>query len=438
MIQDSLFDLIVLKFKLRTSKNKAIAFGLYLGEIQFLKNIISAWIDQMQNYPIVIAHEREETYEEFMQVFPSLKNVYHIYLCRLNQNIFSRKEIKLYMSSDANGLQNIYSIYSFHGQPSKGLTFSRGKLDAYDALFLYGPLQKEALEHFVKTELGNNKPDYLSLYEIGYTKSDDVINGCWKRNEVLKSLELPVNNSTVLYAPAFNKNASLRNHGLEIIKELCSNINFNVIAKLPVDCLLPTENEYPNGGVNWFIELSKFEKKYVNFRLYKKNQIDPVLEAADVLVTCVSSVSFEFLALNKPVVFLNTPKFYSHYLKELLPNTNMDGWEELSFINGGKEFGIVVDTPQQLEEAIYKSLHKQEKQSNLLERLLYNPGKATDAAIEQLKKISMKNVITSRPPMPTYFSFERLYKQVIPLRTKSMIGFLFKEPNKGLKKPTNN
>ncbi|MEI2709172.1 MAG: hypothetical protein V9E96_09190 [Chitinophagaceae bacterium] len=92
-------------------------------------------------------------------------------------------------------------------------------------------------------------------------------------------------------------------------------------------------------------------------------------------------------------------------MKELLPNTNMDGWEELSFINGGKEFGIVVDTPQQLEEAIYKSLHKQEKQSNLLERLLYNPGKATDAAIEQLKKISMKNVITSRPPMPTYFSF---------------------------------
>lgn len=433
MIKDSLFDLIVLKIKLKASRKKAIVFGLYLGELQFLKNIIKTWDIQMEGYPMVMAHESSDTFEEFMQVFPEIKNVHHVFLRRINQQIFSRHEIGLYISSDGRGVQNIYSIYSFHGQPSKGLTFSRGKLDAYDALFLYGPLQKEALGYFIKTELGNKKPDYLSLYEIGYTKSDDIINGYWERGNILGSLGLPVNKSTVLYAPAFNKHASLRNHGLEIIKELCSNTNFNVIAKLPVDCLQPPENEYANGGVNWFAELNKLEKQYANFKLYKENQIDPVLAAADVLVTCVSSVSFEFLALNKPVVFFNTPKFYSHYLKEFLPVTNINGWENLSFINGGKEFGITVDVPQQLILAINESLKKQ-NQHNFLSRLLYNPGNATAAAIEQLKKFSRESVISTRPSVPTYFSFERLCRQVIPLRLKLGLTFLFKELNKVLKK----
>jgi SAM-dependent methyltransferase len=429
MINKNLIKLIALKIKLRLNQKKAVVFGLYVGELQFLKNIIQKSYTELKN-PIIIAHENEKTFEEFSATFPEIVNNFeHVKLSDIKRNIFTDKELGLYISSEAIGIANIYSVYPFHGQPSKGLTFVGGKLDNFDALFLYGQLQKEAFEHFVKTQLKNKKPTHLSLYEIGYTKSDDVINGKWKKSEVLKELGLPQNKITVLYAPAFNKNASLREFGLEIIKVLCSNASFNVIAKLPIDCLQPQENEYANGGVNWFFELSQLEKQFENFRLFKNNQIDPVLEASDVLITCVSSVSFEFMALQKPVVFINTPLFYSKYLKKHVPEIDMTGWEKFSFVNGGKEFGVTVDKPEELPSAIYSSLKTtdQLKQTDKLKNyLLYNPGKATEATIKQIQKILSENRKTLRPRISTFFSYKHLRCYFIK-KSKSIVLKTFKK-----------
>src|ERR1035437_4658380 len=217
MINKNLIGLIKLKIKLRLKGKKAIIFGLYLGELQFLENIIRESYAKLKN-PLIIAHQNEKTFEEFSSTFPDLtKKVEHVKISDLAKNIFTDKEISLYISSEACGIDNIYSVYTFHGQPSKGLTFSHGKLDNFDALFLYGQLQRETLEHFIKTQLNNIKPSSLFLYDIGYPKSDDLLNGKWKRDEVLKELGLPQEKTTILYAPAFNEGASLREFGLEII-----------------------------------------------------------------------------------------------------------------------------------------------------------------------------------------------------------------------------
>lgn len=427
MINKNFVKLIILKIKLKFSGKKAIVFGLYLGELQFLKNIIQKSYTELKN-PIIIAHENEKTFEEFSLIFPDLtKKVKHIKIKHLEAHIFTDKEVNLYITSDGLGLDNIYSIYVFHGQPSKGLTFTHGKLDCFDALFLYGQLQEEALNYFIKTQLNNIKPAYLSLYKIGYTKSDELLNGKWKRDEVLKELNLPKDKVTVLYAPAFNENASLREFGLDIIKTLCSNIDFNVIAKLPVDCLRPQEDEYANGGINWFFELSELEKKFKNFKLFKDNQIDPALAASDVLVTCVSSVSFEFLALKKPVVFINTPLFYSNYLKKHIPGIDIKSWENLSFVNGGKKFGITVDQPKDLVKAIYVSLNDVDtnKKTKLVDYLLYNPGKATDIAIKQIQQILFENKKTTRSHKSFFYS-KKIYKR-ISIKIKLLISRFIKK-----------
>ena len=51
------------------------------------------------------------------------------------------------------GLDGVYSIVLFHGQPSKGLTFSPEVLNSFDAPLLTVPMHREALDDFVSERL---------------------------------------------------------------------------------------------------------------------------------------------------------------------------------------------------------------------------------------------------------------------------------------------
>jgi len=411
-----LLRIALLKLKLRFSKNKTVVFGLYLGELQFLKNIIELILKEQNELNIIIAHESNATYEEFCRHFEKYKNkVIHISKSLLSRKIFSEKEIDCYISSDGNGINNVTSIYTFHGQPSKGLTFEFGKLNSYDALFLYGPLQKEALEHFINTKLNGQFPEHITTFDVGYSKSDDLVNGKWSREKVLSKLNLPPEKKTILYAPAFNEYASLREYGPEIITKICALKDYNVIVKLPIDCLRPAENQYANGGVDWFSKISEFRIKFENFRLYEENQIDPVLEASDILITCVSSVSFEFLVLNKPVIFIDTPRFFTHYLPKIIPHTDTTDWENLTFINGGKEFGTEVfdlnEIPIAIESALNTYPIQQEEHKKITDRLLFNPGRGAEKSVQIIIQIIDSKSIYKRDKV-TFSILETIFNRI--------------------------
>jgi hypothetical protein len=294
-----------------------------------------------------------------------------------------KKNITLFLNTEFQPLPGVFGICLFHGQSAKGVTFPYYKLwERFDAFFMYGPLHRESYESEVVKHLGE-VPAKPAVYEIGYPKSDDLINGKYSRDDFLRNMGLDAGRKTVIYAPAFNEGASLRCFGTEIIERLCD-MPVNVLAKLPIDCLQPLGDEYATGGVNWFERLAHYQGKYKNFRLVRDMKIDAALAASDIMVTCISSVGMEFLAIGRPVIFFNAPGYFSGYLKRLLPNADVEELSRKNYVNGGHEWGLVIDTPDELPRAVSEVIEHPElypkDPEKLRSYLLYNPGRATDAA----------------------------------------------------------
>jgi SAM-dependent methyltransferase len=394
----------VLRFKLRLlfkGRKRAIAFDLPFGELQFIQNIIKKYVKRFPKDIVCIVHNGK-TKTEFEKLLPELKNkVCHISRDALLKGFYNELDIFITSEQYSQGVNGIYSICVFHGQPAKGLTFTKEIINSFDAFFLYGPLHRQAFEEFIKKHFGGVVPPHMNLYEIGCSKSDDLLAGVYKREDTLFNLGLNTEKKTVLYAPAFNEGASLQEFGLEIIKLISEDNQYNVIAKLPIDSYQPVTNLYATDGIDWFNKIKEMEKKYLNFRIYVDFQIDKILACSDVLITCVSSVGFEFFALEKPVIFIDTPKFFSKFLKQRFPDENTASWMNRTTVNGGKEFGLVVKDIYKLPEAIETVLSHPEmypkQKSRLKKILLYNPGRATEAAVDKMNDLLQSGLKSNRP-----------------------------------------
>ncbi len=393
---------LLVKARLKTTKKVIMAFGIpSMGELQFIKPIIMEYTRRNPESMIVFIHQNN-TIRAFKKTSPSLAQ-HALHLHRIVFELLSFSEINLFLTSEQYdlGLNGIYSITTCHGQAAKGLSFVPGVIDTFDALFLNGPIHREAFDLFVADFLNGTPPAHMELFEIGYPKSDNLLNGLYSRKDTENELNLDVSKKTVLYAPAFNEGASLRECGLEVIELLARQHKYNVIVKLPVDCWNPTSNYYATGGVNWFEKIRELEAAFPDLRLFSDYQIDPLLDCADVLVTCISSVSFEFLALSKPVIFINTPKYFTDFLQKRFPDMDISSWAERNTVNGGKEFGLTIDSFHDLPDAIDTVLANPEnyprRQEKLKNYLLYNRGHASKAAVDRIEELLNKNVKTKRP-----------------------------------------
>jgi CDP-glycerol glycerophosphotransferase (TagB/SpsB family) len=223
----------------------------------------------------------------------------------------------------------------------------------------------------------------LRLVPTGYGKSDAVISGRFDGSAIAREWGLDPSRRTVLYAPAFNKGASLREFGPELVETLLAANAYNVLAKLPEDVFEPNASAAATGGNDWRARFLALEAAHPSFRLVRDYRVDRALAVADVLVTCVSSVSFEMLALGKPVIFVDTPRFYDAYLKEIFPDRATEGWRHRTTINAGREFGTVVNDYRNLPAAV-ESAQCVRTTEELQRELLYHPGRAIDAMLLNL------------------------------------------------------
>ena len=194
-------------------------------------------------------------------------------------------------------------------------------LEINDALFLYGPLHRQALDEHLSIR-GLTLPPHLSVFDIGYTKSDDLLNNRFDRKSYLEALGLDCTKGTILYAPAFNEGASMREFGVDVLRVLCAMDGYNVLAKLAAACLNPISDLYSTGGVDWFKTIGQLEQDYPNFRLVRDISADPAMASSDVMITCISSIGFEFLALGKPVIYMDTPRYFTECLPRAFPEIN--------------------------------------------------------------------------------------------------------------------
>ncbi len=410
---------------MQKNKKRTLAFGLAsIGEFQFFEKILKKYLETYYNDNVYIIHYKE-TNNALKQSIPEIyKRIIHISYKNI-ENYKTDFDIFLTTEQYILGIENVYSICLFHGQPSKGLTFNKNIINSFDAFFLYGKLHKNTYYDFIKT-FSLKHPKTLELFEVGYSKTDELFNNRFDKNEFLSSLKLDISKKTILYAPAFNEYASLREIGIEIIEEIASLTNYNIIAKLAIDCLEPTTNYYATGGIDWFTEIGKLQKKYSNLILYKELNINKALLCSDILITDISSVSFDFLVLDKPVIFINTPKFFSIYLQKYYPEANTKSWENEIYTNGGKEFGISIDNVSEFKNAIFEVENNPNKyplnKEKINDILLYNKGKGAEKAVDKINELLVKKVKTKRKKA----KHKLYYKQRIKNLIKKKLNLLIK------------
>ncbi|MCP4784533.1 MAG: hypothetical protein GY878_13355 [Fuerstiella sp.] len=272
----------------------------------------------------------------------------------------------------------------FHGLPAKGGTFVSEQWRFFDGAFLIGPLQERMFEDFRSS---SRRSAELWGRRIGLIKSDALLNGKIDRTEVICSLGIDADQPTVLYAPSWESGASLRSNGTGICERLAEQ-PWNTIVKLHPMSYFPSTEVKASGGVDWIERLASFESD--RFRHASRADITPLLAAADVLVTDVSSVAFEAILIDMPVVFLDCPEFFRQTVGEMYGLSEREARDSLEF-NCGRDAGAVVTSPDELVTAINFALADPTAQAAEREQvraeLVFNPGRAATVAAEALVEL---------------------------------------------------
>jgi hypothetical protein len=143
---------------------------------------------------------------------------------------------------------------------------------------------------------------------VGYPKLDPLVNRTIDALAVRTALALPADRPTVLYAPTWSSASSLHVAGEAIIETLLEN-GCNVIAKLHDNCFL--KGDRFAGQIDWGVRLQRFDRSPA-FRLPRTADSNPLMAAADLVITDHSSIGFEAFAVDLPVIVFEAPDLARH------------------------------------------------------------------------------------------------------------------------------
>jgi hypothetical protein len=138
---------------------------------------------------------------------------------------------------------------------------------------------------------------------VGYPKLDRLAGGAVDGKEIRDALGLDPGKPTVLYAPTYSPASSLHLAGEEIVLGL-ANAGFNVLVKLH-DRSLDTDPRY-TAGIDWRTRMRAIETRG-DVHYVEGPDASPYLAAADLMVTDHSSVGFEYLILDRPLIVFDVP-----------------------------------------------------------------------------------------------------------------------------------
>lgn len=393
-----IFDFLLFVFSARVLGRKVVIFHLpMLGELPYILPLLER-LSNTKGYAVGVACS------EYLEIIGHLKDrLGHATCQRVHLtdirfvNLFGALT-HLYVTAEQfhPTPAQIYSICIFHGQPSKGITFSKAVLQNFDSFFFIGPLHRRALERFLRQ---NSHIEYLpDIVEAGYPKTDSLFHRCYDRDTVLIGLGLNPMFPTVLYAPAFNEFATLRTIGEELIEAVTEIEGVNLVIKLAPDSIRTKNNIYATGGICWEERLARFEDD--RCRIVGDLDINPFLVAADVMVTDVSGVAWDFHLLGKPVIYYDCPEFYEKCVTRFDASLTLEECLADDSINAGRNYGITVKDLKELRQRIVDLVGF--RNSSACDppeptSLVYNPGCAINATLAEMEQIASNGFAMRRP-----------------------------------------
>jgi hypothetical protein len=210
---------------------------------------------------------------------------------------------------------------------------------------------------------------------IGYPKVDCLVDGSLDRAAIQRSLGLDPTAPTVLYAPTWSPYSSLHSMGVDVIRAL-GRLGVNVVVKLHDRSYDRTARG--SDGVDWRERLNRLARDWP-VHVAEDFDASRYLFVADTIVTDHSSVGFEFMLLDRPVVVIDCP--------ELIEKAHI----ALDKVRLLRHASAVVTEPNQIARAVRRELDDPDRLSAerraVAADLFYRPGSATTRAVECLYEV---------------------------------------------------
>lgn len=211
---------------------------------------------------------------------------------------------------------------------------------------------------------------------IGYPKLDRLASGGFDGAAIRASLGLRTGRPTALYAPTYSEASSLHLAG-EAIAGALAGAGFNVIVKLH-DRSLDPDPKY-TGGIDWRARFMAMEQagEPGRIRFVDMPDASPLLAAADCLVTDHSSIGFEYLVLDRPLLVFDAPD---------LPRVARINPEKVALLRSA---ATVVRTPAELAAAAVRAVEHGDNlaaaRRRVADSLFFDPGGATARAVHLIR-----------------------------------------------------
>jgi hypothetical protein len=210
---------------------------------------------------------------------------------------------------------------------------------------------------------------------IGMPKVDCLVDGSLDRDDELLSLGIDHNRRTVLYAPTWTPYSSLNVMGEEVVRQLVE-AGYAVIVKLHDHSRDP--EFVHSGSVDWRARLEPILRQGGGCLANGSNAC-PYLAAADVLITDHSSVGFEYMLLNRPLVRIEMP--------ELIARTSIHPDYVALMADASTTVRDAAETVAAVDQSLADPALQSPARTAVTEELFYKPGTATARAVKELYEV---------------------------------------------------
>ena len=255
-------------------------------------------------------------------------------------------------------------IQIFHGMSFRNRAI-RPETDGADHYFLFGPYMKRGFD-----ESGILAADDPRSVEIGFPKTDRLLDGSLDRAEMLAAHGVSGDRPVVLYAPTGERHNSMETMGEELIAKLGAVDRYDLLVK---------PHDHPHSTVDWWDRLAPLESEHV--RLVHERDVIRTLSIADLLITDASSVANEYALLDRPIVFIDVPELFELTLRKKA-RLDLETWGR----RGGEVVAGVSDALVAVEAGLADPGARSDVRRAIVADLFFNPGHATAAAMDWISR----------------------------------------------------
>jgi CDP-glycerol glycerophosphotransferase (TagB/SpsB family) len=261
-------------------------------------------------------------------------------------------------------------VQTFHGVAGKYRTVYDSPADSmrgWDRLFF---INKRRLQNFIDT--GAVDADSPAIRLIGMPRLDCLVDGTLQRDAIVTSLGVDPSRKTVLYAPTWSRYSSVATMGEDIVKRLGA-AGYAVIVKLHDRSR--QADDYHSGGVDWGARLEPLLQATGGVLATGSNS-SSYLMAADVLITDHSSVGFEYLLLDRPLIRIHVP--------ELLEKTDIEPVYVQLMAEAATSVNDIDELCAAVDENFAEPSSKSASRTYVASEMFYKPGTATSRAVDEM------------------------------------------------------